>query len=290
MKQKFIFLSLFFIACIGCRAQMKVLVTTANGVDTYEFNESTKITFNDGDVNFNTSSTSKVYSPRDIKKMTFGSVVKSISLNQTTASMEIGDKITIVATVMPENASCKEVTWTSADENIAMVSASGVVVGLAEGTTTITAEATDGSGVKATCEVQVIPVKVKSITLNYDTYALSEGESIVLEATVLPENAGNKTLNWYSSNEEVVMVGKSGKVIFIANGTAVVTATATDGSGVSASCTFSCTDGMVSIFAITLDDDNMKVYDANGIELSGTKHGVNIIKTTNGTTRKVIKK
>lgn len=213
--------------------------------------------------------------------------VETIEITASKTEIEIGETMELMASILPNTATNKSVRWTSNNEDVAMVSSNGTVVGVDLGSATITAEAADGSGVKATIEITVVPIKVKSITLNHDTYSLCEGESVIIEATVLPEDAANKEIVWASSNDNVVMVSKTGKVMYVCNGNATVTATATDGSGVSASCTFSCTDGIVTI---TLDNDNIKVYDANGIELSGTKRGVNIIKTTNGTTRKVIKK
>lgn len=212
--------------------------------------------------------------------------VESISIKTNKTEVELGESITLKAEVSPATATVKEVSWSSSNEDVAMISSKGVVLGVGEGTATITAEAVDGSGVNATIEISVVAVKVKSITLNHDTYSLDKGESVILEATVLPENAGNKEVSWTSSNENVVMVSKSGKVVYMADGEAVVTATATDGSDVSASCTFTCVDGIVTI---TYDDD-MRVYDTNGTILSSKKHGINIVKMPDGTVKKVLVK
>lgn len=263
-------------ACIGCNAQMKVLINKMNGeVDTYPFNESTKITFNDGNLLFSSIIATQQYSPRDIKKMTFGALVSSILLDPSSAIIEIGNMVTLSATISPSNAVNKEVIWSSSNEDIAMVSSKGVVFGMAEGEVSITAESTDGSGIKASCNIKVIPVKVQSITLNYEVYSLGKGESVVLEATVLPENAGNKDVEWMSSNEDVVLVSKNGRVVCIDDGEATVTATAKDGSGVSASCVFNCLNGITTI---TINDDDLMIYDANGMILTEKKEGLNIIK------------
>ena len=81
------------------------------------------------------------------------------------------------------------------------------------------------------------PVKVSSITLNQTSLTMtSKGQTASLTATVSPGNAANKSITWSSSNSSVATVNANGTVTAIANGTADITATAADGSGVSAKC------------------------------------------------------
>ena len=81
------------------------------------------------------------------------------------------------------------------------------------------------------------PVKVSNITLNQSSLTLtSKGQTASLTATVSPGNAANKSITWSSSNSSVATVNANGTVTAIANGTADITATAADGSGVSAKC------------------------------------------------------
>ena len=79
-------------------------------------------------------------------------------------------------------------------------------------------------------------VVVTDITLSQSTASLFVGEELVLTAEVAPDNAPNPTLAWSSSDPSVASVDITGKVVALAPGTAIVTATANDGSGVSASC------------------------------------------------------
>lgn len=130
--------------------------------------------------------------------------------------------------------------------------------------------------------------KVTSITLNKTEYTLDKGESIQLIATVLPEDADIKRVVWSSSNEEVISVDATGLATCLAEGAAVVTAQTTDGSGLSATCRFDCTDGIVTI---TVDDNkNFKIFTTDGKRIEQQRTGVNIIRNADGTTRKVIKK
>ena len=81
------------------------------------------------------------------------------------------------------------------------------------------------------------PVKVSSITLNQTSLTMtSKGQTAGLTATVNPGNAENKSITWSSSNSSVAAVSANGTVTAVANGTADITATAADGSGVSAKC------------------------------------------------------
>jgi len=80
--------------------------------------------------------------------------ITGITLNQTTASLKVGNTVTLTATAEPSDTTedLGDVTWTSADETIATVDANGVVTGVKAGETTITAKAGDFT---ATCKVTV---------------------------------------------------------------------------------------------------------------------------------------
>ncbi len=80
--------------------------------------------------------------------------VQRIELSQSKVVIKKGDKLTLTATVLPENATDRSVTWTSSNNGVAKVE-NGVVEGLSAGSAEITATAADGSGVKATCSVSV---------------------------------------------------------------------------------------------------------------------------------------
>lgn len=81
--------------------------------------------------------------------------VTSVKLNASSRTIEVGDTISLKATVSPSNATNKAVTWSSSNTSVATVSSSGVVKGKAAGTATITVKTKDG-GKKYTCKVKVI--------------------------------------------------------------------------------------------------------------------------------------
>ena len=160
----------------------------------------------------------------------------SIALNKTSASLKVTETLTLVATVLPENATNKSVTWKSSNEAVATVDANGKVTAVAVGEATITATTTDGSNLSASCKVTVVPTLAESITLDKIEISLEATETATLIVTVLPELTTDKSVEWSSSNESVATIDANGLVTAIAVGEAIITATTTDGSNLSATC------------------------------------------------------
>ena len=161
--------------------------------------------------------------------------VTDVKLNKNNITLTVGDIETLTATVEPTNATNKTVMWSSSNDSVAMVDSNGNVTGIGRGFATITAKATDGN-VSATCEVEV-KQQVTGISLNKTELSLYTGREEKLTATVKPDNANDRTLIWSSSNPEVATVDSNGNVKAIGRGEAVITATANDGSGETATCT-----------------------------------------------------
>ncbi len=166
--------------------------------------------------------------------------VTGITLSQSALSFNAANQTaTLTATVTPENATNKSVTWTSSNTNVATVSSTGVVTAIADGTATITATTADGTNLSATCEVTVaIPVPATGITLSQSTLSFNAAnQTATLTATVTPANATNKGVTWTSSNTAVATVSSTGVVTAKANGTATITAKTADGTNLTATCT-----------------------------------------------------
>lgn len=114
----------------------------------------------------------------------------------------------------------------------------------AAGTSTFTVTATNDAG-SASKEytLTIKAVSVTSLKLNKDSLTLQERGSDTLTATVEPADATNQDVIWKSSDTSIATVSADGTVTAISAGTATITATAKDGSGVSASCTLTVTHG-----------------------------------------------
>ena len=162
--------------------------------------------------------------PTDIK-------VSSVKLNTKNHTMYSNQYVQLKATVLPNNAYNKSVTWKSSNSKIATVDKNGKVKALKVGNAIITATSTDGSNVSAQCKIKVVQ-RVTKIKLNKSIINLSKkGKTAKLKATVLPNNAYNKSVTWKANNTKVVTVDKKGKIKATTNkGATYVNAIAKDGS------------------------------------------------------------
>lgn len=150
--------------------------------------------------------------------------VTSVTLNTNFLGLTVGDVYTFVATVLPTDATNKNVRWTTSNSSVATVE-NGVVTAKSAGKVTITVTTVDGSK-KASCAITVSKkvIPVTSIVLDKVNVELMVGESETLTATVAPEDATDKSVTWSSNNTSVVTVSTSGKVTAVGEGIATITA------------------------------------------------------------------
>ena len=153
-------------------------------------------------------------------------------------SVEVGKTTTLSATVEPSNATNKNITWNSLNPDIATVNAqTGVVTGVKAGLTDIRA---DCSGVSATKSVTVTNTQsggkaTESIIISPSgDMTVEMGRTVILTATVTPDDAANKNVTWSSDNISIAIVNEAGVVTGISEGTTIIRATAADGSGITA--------------------------------------------------------
>ena len=163
--------------------------------------------------------------------------VEKVSLNKSATTLTEGESETLTATITPSNATGdKTVKWSSSNEAVATVDSNGKVTAKKAGTAVITATSSNGKTAGCTVTVKQKEIAITGISLNKSTTSLTEGESETLTATITPSNAtGDKTVKWSSSNEAVATVDSNGKVTAKKAGTAVITATSSNGK--TAGCT-----------------------------------------------------
>ena len=181
--------------------------------------------------------------------------VTGITLDPPTLKLPLGTSGTVTAAVLPENATNKTVTWTAEPADAVELTdnknGSCTVKALTKGTVTVTAKTEDGEKTAA-CEVECT-VSVTGIALDQETATIEFEKTVTLTATVTPEEASDKTVNWtaepadavkLTDNEDGTCVVKGLKV-----GDAVVKATTADG-GYEDACTVKVTP--VAVKGITL--------------------------------------
>lgn len=209
--------------------------------------------------------------------------VTQIQLSQTRASLIEGKELQLTATVLPTDATNQSLAWSSSVEGVATVDPTGKVTAIKAGTTVITATAKDDSGISASCTVQVtVPtVKVTGITLNKTTASVVKGKTVALTATVTPDTATDKTIKWTTSNKNVATVSTDGVVTAVAAGTAIITATAADDSGVKATCKITVTNPVIKVTRVTLNKTTASVVKGKTLTLTAT------VTPTNATNKNV---
>lgn len=157
----------------------------------------------------------------------------AVSLDKKELYMLEGDSEQLIPTIVPSDATYKDLSWKSNDELVATVDASGKVTAVQAGVTVITVSTTHGNKTDV-CAVSVEPhiVSVTGVTLNETSITIAELESVTLIATVEPDNATNKNLVWKTDNSNIAIVDSKGSVSGINAGSTIVTATTEDGGKV----------------------------------------------------------
>lgn len=226
--------------------------------------------------------------------------VTNVNLYKHELDLKVGQSETLRVDVLPTNADDKSLTWKSENDTIAIVDERGKITGLKSGKVKIYAISNDNDKIMDYCDVSVTQ-PVSGLKLNYSKYEIKGiGNTVKLEATVMPEDATNQEVRWVSSNDAVCMVS-AGNVVSTGLGTAVIIATTVDG-GYMATCTINVVeekqyatgdvngDGTVDItdvniiINILLGKDNAEKYDGRAhvtgnsiVDISDANAIINII-------------
>ena len=194
--------------------------------------------------------------------------VTRVTLDRISATIAVGRSIELTAAVVPANATDRSLTWASSNSAVARVDNFGRVTGVAPGTAVITATASNG--VSAACTVTVTPayIPVQSVSLDRTTATVRAAEAVTITASVLPANATDRGLSWTSSNNAVAIVDNFGRVTGISPGTAVITATASN--GMSATCTVTVTAAYIPVQSVTLDRIALTMRPAEVVTINAT--------------------
>ena len=182
--------------------------------------------------------------------------VTGITLDKTSITLKVGGTETITATVLPEDAKDKSLYWKIDKTSVAIVDDDGKVSAMGVGSATITVTSKSNPKVSAKCDVTVVSkdIAVTGITLNKTTLDMYVGGTETLTATVEPDNATDKALEWKSSKSSVAIVGDDGKVSAMGVGSATITVTSKSNPKVSAKCELTVSVPALELRTIFLED------------------------------------
>ena len=155
--------------------------------------------------------------------------VSSIKINSDKKAVYTGSTLGLSITISPSDAKDKTITWTSSDNNIATVSNDGIVTGINPGIVTITAKSNNGK--ESVIKISVLDSgnEISSIKINTSGTSLKVGDSLTLIATIYPSYSQDKSVTWTSSDSSIVSVSNNGVITANKLGTAVITATSSNG-------------------------------------------------------------
>lgn len=188
--------------------------------------------------------------------------VESITVSPKSLTIKVGETATTSANILPLNAIDKTISWHSESDLIAGVNNDGLITGISAGEVKIFATSNYNPKISDYCVVTILQ-PVTGIMLDRSEVEIIEDESKQLIATVLPENATNKSVNWTSSDISVAMVSLDGTVYALKAGQATIMATTVDG-------------GLVALCKVTV---KAKTIQTSNIELSSNSESIAVGET-----------
>lgn len=196
--------------------------------------------------------------------------VTDLTISDSELELFVGDTYTILATVLPEDATDKTVTWRSSDWSVVTVTQEGYVTAVGIGTAIIYASSSNGLTVE--CAVTVKPVPVASISLTNTELLMRVGYTSELLAIVRPDNAYEKRVYWSSDNEEIATVDQDGIVTAHAVGTANIYATSIVDPSIQGVCVVTVVEEhtVTAVTDIILSDSKITIIIPDTYQLTAT--------------------
>ncbi|WP_195301629.1 Ig-like domain-containing protein [[Clostridium] innocuum] len=180
-----------------------------------------------------------------------------IKLNETDIRVEMGKSVQLKATITPEDASNKKVSWRVGNPQIASVDANGKVTAKSIGNTYVYAETANGLEARCIIRVTAKEIKPTGIRLNETDIRVEMGKSVQLKATITPEDASNKKVSWRVGNLQIASVDVNGKVTAKSIGNTYVYAETAN--GLEARCIIRVTAKEIKPTGIKLNETDIKM-------------------------------
>lgn len=195
--------------------------------------------------------------------------VTSIQIQNKDKKMLItGDSLKLTATIEPSNATDSKMTWNSSDTSIAVINENGDVEAIQEGTAVITVKSSNGKEDSIELNIKNPDIKITNIILEETEMSINTGDIVQLNATIEPDNATNKSVEWTSSDESIVKV-EEGKIIAMSEGVADVIVTSEN--GIRAICRINVSNPVKS---------EISVQSSNSPQINSSKPQINSSKSS----------
>jgi len=167
---------------------------------------------------------------KDICKVIVNPVkLEGLELEEKEKTLMKGDFVILSPVFTPENASNRNIQWTSSNSQVATVNGEGEIQAISVGDCLITGVSEDGS-FEVSCKLTVVPKALEGISFETTIDKIEVGGQVQFKVKFTPEDAENKNIKWYSSNSSIASVSQEGIVTGNAIGTTTITAISDDGS------------------------------------------------------------
>ena len=199
--------------------------------------------------------------------------VTEVTLDRTELTLTEGETETLTATVRPDNADNRKVTWSSDKTEVATVDGAGRVTAVKAGEAVVTVTTEDG-GKTATCKVTVKAKAVPVTGVDVKPWSVTIGANgtTKLTCTVAPSNATNRNVRWESDNPSVATVDSDGNERAVSAGVAKVSAVTEDG-GFRSGCTVTVKEFSSGFEVGGLFYKTAKGYSMDFVEVTGNPGG-----------------
>ena len=199
--------------------------------------------------------------------------IDGVTVDPDAATVVVGDTVQLTADVsVVSGTPATTVTWTSSDDAIASVNATGLVTAIAPGTATITATSTFDASFSGDAAITVtaapIPDVIDGVTVDPDAATVVEGDTVQLTADVSVVSGSPSTaVTWASDDETVATVDATGLVTAVAAGTATITATSVFDASFSGDAVITVIEPSV-IDGVTIDAPATNVVEGGTLQLT----------------------
>lgn len=182
--------------------------------------------------------------------------VEEVRITSDDLILNVGDEVALTAEVLPLTASNRTVVWSTTDENVITIDSNGTLKAVNAGHAAVFCRSLD-NGAEDYINVYVRQ-PVSTVTMNTNAITVPKGTEFWLYATILPEDADVKIVDWSTSDETLATVGPDGKVTALMPGVVTITATSRD-TGDSDFCVVTIEEAVTSITLATGDSQTLFV-------------------------------
>ena len=206
--------------------------------------------------------------------------VDSIMLSDNNINMKMGDSYKLNYTVMPANATDKDVKI-SYDQNKLMIDDDGNIKALKSGVAKV--EIVSNNGKSAVLNINISPaeIKLEAIKLNVNSLKMLKGDNYSLIASVNPGNATDKTIKWNSSDSNVVSVDNKGNLTAVNNGKAIVSVESVNNPNIIDKCEIVVSESVIQVKKLIIDQSKLSMIVGDVKKLSVS------IEPTNATDKNI---